>query len=276
MTRCRPPLAARRTGPPGSAADRGSRNSLRADARRLGSARSAAGPPQSASRPCPWAVANPAASYRRGCAVARSANSSRCAGRTARPDVTPRTDRRGRRIGTRRNGQSRRGCETIATGARCLASAAASELSEDHGNDEQELRRLRSEVAAQRRDIHDLDDLEHRQEELIARLREEAAVREGDLAALRERLAAAEHELDDLRAIRDALTPPEQAGASGSRRPRRLRGEPLRPGARATASSSSRSFSGVGVTSSPSSRVVAPTTASTARSNASALARERP
>jgi hypothetical protein len=33
---------------------------------------------------------------------------------------------------------------------------------------------------------------------LIARLREEAAVREGHLAALRERLAAAEHELDDL------------------------------------------------------------------------------
>jgi sigma-B regulation protein RsbU (phosphoserine phosphatase) len=71
-------------------------------------------------------------------------------------------------------------------------------------------------VAAQRRDIHelddrvhDLDDLEHRQEELIARLREEAAVRETDLTALRERLAAAEHELEDLRAIRDALTPPE-------------------------------------------------------------------
>jgi hypothetical protein len=48
-------------------------------------------------------------------------------------------------------------------------------MSQDHGNDEQELRRLRSEVAAQRRDIHALDDLEHRQEELIARLREEAA-----------------------------------------------------------------------------------------------------
>jgi serine phosphatase RsbU (regulator of sigma subunit) len=94
-------------------------------------------------------------------------------------------------------------------GTRCVASAAASGMSEDHGNDEQELRRLRSEVAAQRRDIHDLDDLEHRQEELIARLREEAAVREGDLAALRERLAATEHELEDLRAIRDALTPPE-------------------------------------------------------------------
>jgi serine phosphatase RsbU (regulator of sigma subunit) len=82
-------------------------------------------------------------------------------------------------------------------------------MSEDHSKDEQELRRLRSEVASQRRDIHNLDDLEHRQEELIARLREEAAVRDADLAALRERLAATEHELEDLRAIRDALTPPE-------------------------------------------------------------------
>jgi hypothetical protein len=75
-------------------------------------------------------------------------------------------------------------------------------------------RRTRASAAAvgggrQRRDIHELDDLEHRQEELIARRRAEAAVREGDLAALRERLAAAEHELEDLRAIRDALTPPE-------------------------------------------------------------------
>ncbi len=82
-------------------------------------------------------------------------------------------------------------------------------MSEDPGNDGKELRRLRSEVAAQRGDIHELDDLEHRQEKLIARLRDEAAVREGDLAALRERLTAAEHELEDLRAIRDALTPPE-------------------------------------------------------------------
>jgi serine phosphatase RsbU (regulator of sigma subunit) len=90
-----------------------------------------------------------------------------------------------------------------------VASAAASGMSEDHDNDEQELRRLRSEVAAQRRDLHALDDPEHRQGDLIARLREEAALREGDLAALRERLAAAEHELEDLRAIRDALTPPE-------------------------------------------------------------------
>ncbi|WP_028065093.1 PP2C family protein-serine/threonine phosphatase [Solirubrobacter soli] len=96
----------------------------------------------------------------------------------------------------------------MATGTRYVASAAATTLSDHHDNDE-ELRRLRSEVAAQRRDIHELDDLEHRQEKLIARLREDAAVREGDLAVLRKRLAAAEHELEDLRAIRDALTPPE-------------------------------------------------------------------
>jgi serine phosphatase RsbU (regulator of sigma subunit) len=46
-------------------------------------------------------------------------------------------------------------------------------------------------------------------ETLIARLRREASVREGDVATLRARLVAAEHELEDLRAVRDALTPPE-------------------------------------------------------------------
>jgi phosphoserine phosphatase RsbU/P len=45
--------------------------------------------------------------------------------------------------------------------------------------------------------------------ELITRLRVEAELRDEELVALRERLAAAEHELEDLRAIRDALTPPE-------------------------------------------------------------------
>ena len=47
------------------------------------------------------------------------------------------------------------------------------------------------------------------QETLIARLRREAVVRDEELAALRARLDVAEHELDDLRAIQDALTPPE-------------------------------------------------------------------
>jgi serine phosphatase RsbU (regulator of sigma subunit) len=82
-------------------------------------------------------------------------------------------------------------------------------MSEQPGKDDRELRRLHSEVAALKRDLGDLDDLEHRQETLIARLRDEAAVRDGDLDVLRERLEAAEHELEDLRAIRDALTPPE-------------------------------------------------------------------
>ena len=82
-------------------------------------------------------------------------------------------------------------------------------MSEGPSNGERELRQLRSEVSAQRRDIHEMDDRKHRQETLNARLREEAAMREGDLAVLRERLEAAEHELKDLRAIRDALTPPE-------------------------------------------------------------------
>ena len=82
-------------------------------------------------------------------------------------------------------------------------------MSEDPGNYERELRRLRSEVAVQRRDIHESDDREPRQETLNARLREEVAVREGDLAVLRERLVVAEHELEDLRVIRDALTLPE-------------------------------------------------------------------
>jgi serine phosphatase RsbU (regulator of sigma subunit) len=89
------------------------------------------------------------------------------------------------------------------------AKRCASGMSEDPGKDERELVRLRSEVAAQQRDIHDLDDREHRQEALIARLREEVDVRDHEVAGLRERLGAAEHELEDLRAIRDALTPPE-------------------------------------------------------------------
>lgn len=52
-------------------------------------------------------------------------------------------------------------------------------------------------------------DLDREHEMLVARLRRDAAVREEDLARLRARLASAESELKDLRAIRDALTPPE-------------------------------------------------------------------
>lgn len=76
-------------------------------------------------------------------------------------------------------------------------------------DEDAELRRLHSEADARERDIRDMGDREHRRETLIARLRREAEVRDEELAVLRERLGAAEHELKDLRAIRDALTPPE-------------------------------------------------------------------
>ena len=78
-----------------------------------------------------------------------------------------------------------------------------------HDRHDDELRRLHSEVDALKSDIVDLDDRDLQQETLIARLRREAAVRDEDLAGLREHLDAAQLELGDLRAIRDALTPPE-------------------------------------------------------------------
>jgi serine phosphatase RsbU (regulator of sigma subunit) len=54
-----------------------------------------------------------------------------------------------------------------------------------------------------------MGEYEQRQDTLIERLRREARVRDDELTGLRERLEAAEHELEDLRAIRDALTPSE-------------------------------------------------------------------
>ena len=82
-------------------------------------------------------------------------------------------------------------------------------MSEDPEENERELRQLRRELVDQEREIHESDDRERRRDALITRLREEAAVREEDIAVLGERLEAAEHELEDLRAIRDALTPSE-------------------------------------------------------------------
>ena len=82
-------------------------------------------------------------------------------------------------------------------------------MSDEAEGNERELRELRLEVDEQRRDSRESDDRERRQDTLITRLRDEAAVHDDDAAALRNRLKAAEHELGDLRAIRDALTPPE-------------------------------------------------------------------
>jgi phosphoserine phosphatase RsbU/P len=78
-----------------------------------------------------------------------------------------------------------------------------------------ELRRLHSEVDAREHDIRDMGEYEDRLEKLIARLRVQAQLRDEELGALRDRLGAAEHELEDLRAIRDALTPPELPQRSG-------------------------------------------------------------
>jgi len=58
-------------------------------------------------------------------------------------------------------------------------------------------------------DIRAMTRREHLHANLVARLRREAAVRDEEVAALTERLGTVEHELKDLRAIRDALTPPE-------------------------------------------------------------------
>jgi sigma-B regulation protein RsbU (phosphoserine phosphatase) len=80
---------------------------------------------------------------------------------------------------------------------------------EDEPDQGAELRRLHSEVDAREHDIRGMGEHEDRQDTLIARLRTQAQLRDEELAALRDRLGAAEHELEDLRAIRDALTPPE-------------------------------------------------------------------
>jgi serine phosphatase RsbU (regulator of sigma subunit) len=74
----------------------------------------------------------------------------------------------------------------------------------------------RSRAAADRRaagieleSAHRDDPSSLRNRGLIARLQLEVNAHDGDLAALRERLDLAEDELADLRAIRDALTPPD-------------------------------------------------------------------
>lgn len=72
-----------------------------------------------------------------------------------------------------------------------------------------ELRRLHSEADALEGDIRDMAQREHRHERLVARLRREAEVRDEEVAKLVKRLGMAEGELKDLRAIRDALTPPD-------------------------------------------------------------------
>jgi serine phosphatase RsbU (regulator of sigma subunit) len=102
-------------------------------------------------------------------------------------------------------------------GERDLESLFFSGMSKSPESDEEntELRRLLSETEARDREIRALGKREHRHENLVARLRHEADVRNEKLAELRARLGAAELELKDLRAIRDALTPPELPSRPG-------------------------------------------------------------
>jgi len=103
-------------------------------------------------------------------------------------------------------------------------------VAEDPSGAKEELARLRAQADKQEREIarlHDeaseasgeiaqlgveADDSHRRERDLgalVERLRTEARVREDVVGQLAERLAADERELNDLRAIRDALTPPE-------------------------------------------------------------------
>jgi sigma-B regulation protein RsbU (phosphoserine phosphatase) len=82
-------------------------------------------------------------------------------------------------------------------------------MSHEPDEKDAELLRLHSQADAREDDIRDMGEHEDRQDTLIERLRREAQVRDDELAGLRWRLAVAEHELEDLRAIRDALTPSE-------------------------------------------------------------------
>jgi phosphoserine phosphatase RsbU/P len=81
-------------------------------------------------------------------------------------------------------------------------------MSQGPENKDMELRRLHAEADARERDIDDMDARDIRNDTLIERLRREAVVQAEDVATLTERLAAAENELESLRAVRDALTPP--------------------------------------------------------------------
>jgi serine phosphatase RsbU (regulator of sigma subunit) len=70
-----------------------------------------------------------------------------------------------------------------------------------------ELQRLHSQADALEHDIRDMRGHEHRQDTLIERLRREADVRDDELCDCDGASRVAEHELEDLRAIRDGLTP---------------------------------------------------------------------
>jgi serine phosphatase RsbU (regulator of sigma subunit) len=102
------------------------------------------------------------------------------------------------------------------------ASAADRELARlraKSGEQEVEIARLRGEAAEASGELAQLGQEADRRERdlgaLVKRLRREALVHEDVISRLLEALAADELELNDLRAVRDALTPPELATRPG-------------------------------------------------------------
>jgi serine phosphatase RsbU (regulator of sigma subunit) len=95
-------------------------------------------------------------------------------------------------------------------------------VKEDRSAADRELARLRAKSGEQELEIARLGaeaDALHRRDRdlsaLVERLRSEARVHEDLVTGLLEQLAADERELNDLRAVRDALTPPELASRPG-------------------------------------------------------------
>jgi serine phosphatase RsbU (regulator of sigma subunit) len=110
----------------------------------------------------------------------------------------------------------------LVTEDRSAADRELAQLRAISGEQELEIARLRDEAAEASGELAQLgaeaDELHRRDRHLralVERLRNEARLQEDVVARLLERLAADERELNDLRAVRDALTPPELASRPG-------------------------------------------------------------
>src|SRR4029079_11481082 len=100
-------------------------------------------------------------------------------------------------------------CANMSLGTERRSSERATDvMSQEPEDKDAELRRLQAGADQRERDSDDMDARDLRNDTLIERLRREAVMQAEDFATLTERLAAAEHEPADLRAIRDALTLP--------------------------------------------------------------------
>ena len=89
------------------------------------------------------------------------------------------------------------------------------ELRAQAAADAREIARLKAEVAEGNAELALMRAAACQRQALLRRLQHEAGVHESELSAIEERLVAAQSELTDLRAVRDALTPPELPARPG-------------------------------------------------------------